>query len=97
MNTAVLTKPLPELRPFTESVECSRFVLLDECPGNTASWFLARCFDLPARPGECAVSSRSPTRCRGGPPPDSWSCPGTSGRSMRRRTPCTPAVRPPAP
>lgn len=46
VNTAVLTKPLPELRPFTESVECSRFVLLDECPGNTASWFLARCFDL---------------------------------------------------
>ncbi|MER7056591.1 hypothetical protein [Streptomyces sp. NPDC000351] len=46
VNTAVLTKPLPELRPFTESVECSRFVLLDECPGNAESWFLARCFDL---------------------------------------------------
>ncbi|WP_454322859.1 Mom family adenine methylcarbamoylation protein [Streptomyces ambofaciens] len=46
VNTAVLAKPLPELRPFTESVECSRFVLLDECPGNTESWFLARCFDL---------------------------------------------------
>ncbi|MFF8632456.1 Mom family adenine methylcarbamoylation protein [Streptomyces werraensis] len=45
VNTAVLTKPLPELRPFTESVECSRFVLLDECPGNAESWFLARCFD----------------------------------------------------
>lgn len=24
---------------------CSRFVLLDECPGNSESWFLARCFD----------------------------------------------------
>ncbi|MET8572982.1 hypothetical protein [Streptomyces sp. NPDC004783] len=46
VNTAVLTKPLPELRPFTESVECSRFVLLDECPGNAESWFLARCFGL---------------------------------------------------
>lgn len=26
-------------------MECSRFVLLDECPGNAESWFLARCFD----------------------------------------------------
>ncbi|MFE9769775.1 hypothetical protein ACFYPC_35525 [Streptomyces sp. NPDC005808] len=43
VNTAVLTKPLPDLRPFTESIECSRFVLLDECPGNSESWFLARC------------------------------------------------------
>ncbi|MGW7611885.1 Mom family adenine methylcarbamoylation protein [Streptomyces sp. NPDC054766] len=30
--------------PFTQSVECSRFVLLDECPGNSESWFLARCY-----------------------------------------------------
>jgi len=45
VSTAVLTKPLPELRPYTESLECSRFVLLDECPGNAESWFLARCFD----------------------------------------------------
>jgi hypothetical protein len=43
VNTAVLTKPFPDLRPFTESVECSRFVLLDECPSNSESWFLARC------------------------------------------------------
>ncbi|MFI2415170.1 hypothetical protein [Streptomyces sp. NPDC018947] len=27
-------------------MECSRFVLLDECPGNAESWFLARCFGL---------------------------------------------------
>ncbi|MFF6642286.1 hypothetical protein ACFY83_34330 [Streptomyces althioticus] len=45
VSKAVLTKPLPELRPFTGSLECSRFVLLDEGPGNAESWFLARCFD----------------------------------------------------
>jgi hypothetical protein len=26
-------------------LECSRFVLTDDCPGNSESWFLARCFD----------------------------------------------------
>ncbi|MEV6048697.1 hypothetical protein [Streptomyces xanthochromogenes] len=45
VSKAVLTNPLPELQPYTESLECSRFVLLEECPGNTESWFLARCFD----------------------------------------------------
>ncbi|WP_461097808.1 Mom family adenine methylcarbamoylation protein, partial [Streptomyces bullii] len=45
VSTAVLTKPLPGLRPYKESLVCSRFVLLDECPGNSESWFLARCFD----------------------------------------------------
>ncbi|MFE9127340.1 hypothetical protein ACFYOF_18305 [Streptomyces sp. NPDC007148] len=45
VSTAVLTKPLPHLRPYTESLVCARFVLLDECPGNSESWFLARCFD----------------------------------------------------
>ncbi|MFD3504230.1 hypothetical protein [Streptomyces sp. NPDC058678] len=43
VSTAVLTKPLPEFRPYTESLLCSRFVLLDECPGNSESWFLANC------------------------------------------------------
>ncbi|MDQ0994800.1 hypothetical protein QFZ74_006117 [Streptomyces sp. V3I7] len=46
VNVAVLTKPLPDLRPYTESLECSRFVLLDDLPGNSESWCLARCFDL---------------------------------------------------
>ncbi|MGP4052567.1 Mom family adenine methylcarbamoylation protein [Streptomyces sp. 2A115] len=32
-------------RPFTESLVCSRFVLLDDCPGNSESWFLANCLD----------------------------------------------------
>ncbi len=45
VSEAVLTKPLPQLRPYTESLVCLRFVLLDECPGNSESWFLARCFD----------------------------------------------------
>ncbi|MEU5044566.1 hypothetical protein [Streptomyces griseorubiginosus] len=43
VSASVLTKPLPELRPFTESLLCSRFVLLDECPANAESWFLANC------------------------------------------------------
>lgn len=45
VGEAVLKNPLPELRPYTESLVCLRFVLLDECPGNAESWFLARCFD----------------------------------------------------
>ncbi|GGV52404.1 hypothetical protein [Streptomyces spectabilis] len=45
VSAAVLTRPFPELRPYTESLVCSRFVLLDECPGNSESWFLARCFE----------------------------------------------------
>lgn len=42
-STAALTNPLPDLQPFSQSVECSRFVLLDECAANSESWFLARC------------------------------------------------------
>ncbi|MFD7708606.1 hypothetical protein [Streptomyces sp. NPDC059786] len=45
VSTAVLTRPLPHLQPYTQAVECSRFVLLDACPGNAESWFLARCFE----------------------------------------------------
>jgi hypothetical protein len=43
VNQAVLTAALPELIPYPEPLECSRFVLLDECPGNSESWLLARC------------------------------------------------------
>ncbi|MEU7198127.1 hypothetical protein AB0B04_32170 [Streptomyces xinghaiensis] len=42
---AVLTRPLPDLQPYVESLECSRFVLTDDCLANTESWFLARAFD----------------------------------------------------
>lgn len=45
VTVAVLTRPLPDLQPYVESLECSRFVLTDECPANAESWFLARCFD----------------------------------------------------
>lgn len=45
VTAAVLTRPLPDLQPYVESLECSRFVLLDEVPANAESWFLARCFD----------------------------------------------------
>jgi hypothetical protein len=45
VTAAVLTRPLPDLVPYMESLECSRFVLTDECPANAESWFLARCFD----------------------------------------------------
>ncbi|MDO0929927.1 hypothetical protein QQY24_33040 [Streptomyces sp. TG1A-8] len=44
-----------------ESLECSRFVLLDECPANAESWFLARCFDaLLARGVRGVVSFADP-------------------------------------
>ncbi|GGU37649.1 hypothetical protein GCM10010289_68210 [Streptomyces violascens] len=45
VRAEVLSLPLPDLVPYVESLECSRFVLLDECPANAESWFLARCFD----------------------------------------------------
>ncbi|MFC0843448.1 hypothetical protein ACFH04_06830 [Streptomyces noboritoensis] len=45
VSEAVLTKPFPGLQPYTQALVCSRFVLLDACPANAESWFLARCFD----------------------------------------------------
>jgi hypothetical protein len=52
VRRAVLTNPLPDLEPYIESLELSRFVLegdvltLDRpagrAPGNSESWFLAR-------------------------------------------------------
>lgn len=41
-HAKVLTKPFPSLRPYVESVELQRFVLLDEVPANGETWFLAR-------------------------------------------------------
>ncbi|MFI8932411.1 hypothetical protein ACIG3E_32705 [Streptomyces sp. NPDC053474] len=41
----VLTSTLPDLEPNREALLCSRFVLTDACPGNSESWFLARCHD----------------------------------------------------
>ncbi|MCX4681408.1 hypothetical protein OG413_40130 [Streptomyces sp. NBC_01433] len=45
VSRVVLERALPDLEANVAALECSRFVLLDECPGNTESWFLARCFD----------------------------------------------------
>lgn len=36
---------LPELEPIVEALELSRFVLDDSCPGNSESWFIARCHE----------------------------------------------------
>lgn len=44
VQAAVLTRTFPDLAPYTQSTELSRFVLEDSSPGNSESWFLARCF-----------------------------------------------------
>ncbi len=59
VQTTVLTRPFPELVPFTESLELGRFVLLDNVPANGESWFLARAFELAARAGIRGVVSFS--------------------------------------
>jgi hypothetical protein len=38
----VLTLPFPDLEPLTQAIELSRFVLLQEVPGNAETYFLAR-------------------------------------------------------
>lgn len=43
-QAAVLTNVFPGLEPYRASVELGRFVLGDAEPGNSESWFLARCF-----------------------------------------------------
>jgi len=55
-SNRVLTNVFPDLEPVVESLECSRFVLLDG-PGNEESWFLARCFDQLAARGVRGVVS----------------------------------------
>ncbi|WP_431976026.1 hypothetical protein [Micromonospora haikouensis] len=47
----VLTKPLPDLVPYEESLELSRLVLLDEVPSNGESWFCAQAFKLARQVG----------------------------------------------
>lgn len=53
----VLTAPFPELDPYTESLELSRLVLLDEVPANAETWFIARCFTEAAARGVRGVVS----------------------------------------
>jgi hypothetical protein len=59
VGVAVFSVPVrPEvLRPLpvAESIELGRFVLTDECPFNSESWFLRRCLDALAREGFAGV------------------------------------------
>jgi hypothetical protein len=48
MSKGVLTNPL---EPYTESLELSRLVLLDEVPANAESWFCAEAFRRAAATG----------------------------------------------
>lgn len=57
MSRAVLSRAFPRLEPYRESLELSRFVLLDEVPANAESWFLARAFRLAASEGVRGVVS----------------------------------------
>ncbi|MEU5900388.1 hypothetical protein [Streptomyces venezuelae] len=54
---SVLTASFPELVPSVESLVCSRFVLLDACPSNSESWFLARTLEALAAAGVRGVLS----------------------------------------
>lgn len=65
VRRAVLTSALPDLEPYTESLELSRFVLEGDAlapgspagraPGNSESWFLARALSQLADEGVRAV------------------------------------------
>lgn len=57
MNDLVLTNSFPHLTPYDESLELTRFVLLDEVPANAETWFLARSFQLVAERGLRGVVS----------------------------------------
>jgi hypothetical protein len=59
VQRSVLTNPFPELQPYVESVELSRFVLADEVPANAESWTLARTFRLLREQGVRGVVSFS--------------------------------------
>lgn len=62
-QAAVLTNVFPDLAPYTETLELSRFVLegtnggAARAPGNSESWFLARCFEQLAAGGVRGVVS----------------------------------------
>lgn len=51
MRTLVLTRAFPELEPYREAVELSRFVLLDRVPANAESWFIGQAFHQVAERG----------------------------------------------
>lgn len=57
MQSKVLTSAFPTLQPYDESMELSRFVLLDRVPANAETWFLAQAFRLVAHEGVRGVVS----------------------------------------
>ncbi|TMC03164.1 MAG: hypothetical protein E6J41_28410 [Chloroflexi bacterium] len=59
MQRRVLTAVFPDLEPYAESLELSRFVLAESVPANGESWFLARCWELAVRQGVRGVVSFS--------------------------------------
>jgi hypothetical protein len=59
MQRRVLTTVFPDLEPYAESLELSRFVLAESVPANGESWFLARCWQLAACQGVRGVVSFS--------------------------------------
>lgn len=69
VQAKVLTNMFPELEPYRQSVELSRFVLEDAVPGNAESWFIARChrmlLDLGVR-GVVSFSDPVPRRLPSG-------------------------------
>lgn len=55
MSVKVLTGAFPTLTPYTQSLELSRLVLLDEVPANAESWFVTQAFGLAADRGILGV------------------------------------------
>jgi hypothetical protein len=51
MSVGVLTRPFPRFAPYTETLELSRLVLLDEVAANAESWFVERAFRHAAAAG----------------------------------------------
>lgn len=51
MREAVLTSAFPALTPYTQCLELSRLVLLDEIPANAESWFVASAIDAASAGG----------------------------------------------
>lgn len=59
MQYRVLTNVFPYCIPILQSLELSRFVLLDEVPANAETWFLGQCFNELAPLGILGVVSFS--------------------------------------
>lgn len=55
-NKRVLTNALPDLQPYTESLDLARLVLREIVPANAESWFVAQALRLAAGEGIRAVT-----------------------------------------